>query len=188
MAPFTSMSGLPRQIADSVSSVDSAKIGSYLPERIHLEPTKTLKLVTDALLRRQTGPTATVTVVADGGNTSQASGKSSLSGGAIAGIVIGSVAGFLLLWWLIYSCTRRDGSPTGGRPGGHDTWYESVTEEAPPRSRSRSHHRRRKSSEMRYVRPVTVVAGNPAPPAYVYERDARDSRRGRRSHRSRSRY
>ncbi|KAJ5711200.1 hypothetical protein N7488_005356 [Penicillium malachiteum] len=57
---------------------------------------------------------------------------STLSGGAIAGIVIGSIAGTLLLMWMWHLC-RMPGALTGGEP---DVGYR------PPITRSRGHRRR----------------------------------------------
>ncbi|KAJ4009718.1 hypothetical protein NW752_009307 [Fusarium irregulare] len=109
------------------------------------------------LVSRQT--VETVTVTADNGNDAQ-----TLSGGAIAGIVIGSIAGFLLLLWVIRSCLNL-----GAPPQEREKWYHYKEEpkrhhhhrsrsrrshrssiSAPPPivvrdSRSRSHHRRGRS-------------------------------------------
>ncbi|KAL3964701.1 hypothetical protein ACCO45_001705 [Purpureocillium lilacinum] len=88
------------------------------------------------LLRaRQSAPTATVTVVSGSGDSSDSGGSSAttLSGGAIAGIVIGSIAGFLLLVWIYRSCFNI------GAPPGEDreAWYHDVD---PKRSPHRHHH------------------------------------------------
>ncbi|KAJ5725975.1 uncharacterized protein N7483_007332 [Penicillium malachiteum] len=57
---------------------------------------------------------------------------STLSGGAIAGIVIGSIAGTLLLMWVWHLC-RMPGALSGGET---DVGYR------PPITRSRGHRRR----------------------------------------------
>jgi hypothetical protein len=57
------------------------------------------------VIRQQ--PPATVTVV----STPDGTASSSLSPGAIAGIVIGSVLGFLLLLWIWRSCTNLGAPP-----------------------------------------------------------------------------
>ncbi|KAK4234046.1 hypothetical protein C8A03DRAFT_38190, partial [Achaetomium macrosporum] len=117
----------------------------------NLHPTRTLPHL---LFQRQTSstPGATVTVVT--GDTTTDSDTTSndpddandLSGGAIAGIVIGAIAGFLILVWIIRSCTNLGAPPNSeaepGRP-----WYGSVRDEYPPRhrSRGRSRHSRRES-------------------------------------------
>ncbi|KAG7286678.1 hypothetical protein NEMBOFW57_008989 [Staphylotrichum longicolle] len=85
-----------------------------------LHPTRTLPHL---LLPRQqtttTTPAATTVTVVSTTSTSTNSDDSdpnaakTLSGGAIAGIVIGSIAGFLLLVWIIRSCTNL-GAPPGG--------------------------------------------------------------------------
>ncbi|KAH6842389.1 hypothetical protein B0I37DRAFT_435791 [Chaetomium sp. MPI-CAGE-AT-0009] len=54
-----------------------------------------------------------------------------LSGGAIAGIVLGSIAGFLLLLWIIRSCCNL-GAPPGGEEG------EESGEESQSESQSQS--------------------------------------------------
>jgi hypothetical protein len=172
-----------------------------------VEPTRTL--ITDAIFRRQTttGPTATVTVIqtqaAGGGNgggssSSDASGADdakTLDGGAIAGIVIGSIVGVLLLIWIFRSCSNFGAPPVKGENPSGRAWYDGVQAEPYPReprrsgsrhrSRSHSHHSRRPSAEVReYTTAVPVAA--PAP-TYVYQNDTRNVRRGRsRDHRSRS--
>ena len=172
------------------------------------DPTRTINQIT----RRQQTVTPTVTVVTDTDETTtevnDPDDASTLSGGAIAGIVIGSIAGLILLIWIFKSCSNLGAPPTAPSKG--PAWYDGVTDNNPPvrpggppvaRSRSRhSHHSHarhhhhhshsrspRRSAEVREVRPVTVVRP-PQPAAYaVYGRD--DVRRGRsRSHhRSRSR-
>jgi hypothetical protein len=73
--------------------------------------------------------------------TTDPTDATTLTGGAIAGIVIGSIAGLLLLIWIIRSCTNL-GAPPGSeeRPG--RPWYGGVRDEYPARhtSRSRSRH------------------------------------------------
>ena len=178
-------------IAELLSSAGD-KVARYA-----VQPTRTL--VTDAILRRQTtsGPVATVTVIqtqpastgtADSGakNNTQ-----TMSGGAIAGIVIGSIVGVLLLIWIFRSFSNMGAPPVkGDNPSGR-AWYDGVEAEPYPRHRSHSRHRsrshsRRPSREVReYATAVPVVAQ--PPPTYVYETDVRKSRRGRsRDHRSRS--
>jgi hypothetical protein len=58
--------------------------------------------------------------------------------GTVAGIVLGSVAGFLLLLWLIYACLSQGGIGLGGG---------QVIEEEIVRRRSRSPRRSRSHSE-----------------------------------------
>jgi hypothetical protein len=121
-----------------------------------LHPTRTLPY----LLNRQattTSPTATVTVLTDtngsaNNDNNDPDGAKTLTGGAIAGIVIGSIAGFLILVWIIRSCTNL-GAPPGDEAEPGRPWYGSVRDEYPPRhghaaaaerrgrSRGRSHSR-----------------------------------------------
>ncbi|KAK4139771.1 uncharacterized protein C8A04DRAFT_15554 [Dichotomopilus funicola] len=94
---------------------------------------------------------ATITVTPSpsaNSDTSSPTDAKTLSGGAIAGIVIGSIAGFLLLLWIIRSCTNLGAPPGEAVPG--RPWYGSVRGEGPVRevyegrrSRSGSRGRRR---------------------------------------------
>ncbi len=72
-------------------------------------PTPTTPPSAADLRVRQGGPIATVTVSSNSGNNGGESQP--LSGGAIAGIVIGSIAGFLLLLWIIRSCGNLGAPP-----------------------------------------------------------------------------
>ncbi|KAK0707809.1 hypothetical protein B0H67DRAFT_322820 [Lasiosphaeris hirsuta] len=158
-----------------------------------IPPTKSL--LSPALIQRQTAPGATVTVIATDPNNNNNSASSddldqarTLSGGAIAGIVIGSIAGLLLLFWIIRSCTNL-GAPPGAAPNpGGRAWYDGVRDEYPPHhrhsSRSRSRHSRRSHrahsrhhsghsrghrrsvSEVREVRPVAVIRDR-SPRGYI---------------------
>ncbi|KAK3401466.1 hypothetical protein B0T20DRAFT_115598 [Sordaria brevicollis] len=161
-------------------------------EAIH-HPTRTLNSITR---RQDAPPQATVTVIqeTDPDDDNDPDDASTLSGGAIAGIVIGSIAGLLLLIWIFRSCSNLGAPPTDDKPNGK-AWYDGVRGEDPPRhiggvrhSRSRSrhshsHHRghshHRSHSRRSSMREVPVVV---AEPAYVYE-----DRRGRSGRRSRSR-
>ncbi|KAI1500161.1 hypothetical protein F5X99DRAFT_253610 [Biscogniauxia marginata] len=106
-------------------------------EEQQLRPTRTLpQAISKVLFARQA---ATTTVVADSGG----GGSSGLSGGAIAGIVVGTVAGTLLLLWLIRSCLNL------GSPGIWGSTFEPGHEKpsaAPsdyPSSGGQQHHHRR---------------------------------------------
>ncbi|KAL2255577.1 hypothetical protein VTK26DRAFT_3097 [Humicola hyalothermophila] len=126
-------------------------------------PTRTLHLPLSLtrLLPRQ----ATTTVVVGAPDSSSSSSNSGLDGGAIAGIVIGSVVGILLLWWLICACTARRGTGTNAAPPApspdRQGWYDDTIV-SPSRSRSRSrrhrhhhhhhHHDRHRSGSRRHSR------------------------------------
>ncbi|KAI0108874.1 hypothetical protein GGR51DRAFT_513408 [Nemania sp. FL0031] len=70
------------------------------PTAVLLSTIKATRTLPEAITKVLPARQATTTVVTDGST----SGGSVLSGGAIAGIVIGSIAGFLLLWWIVRSC------------------------------------------------------------------------------------
>ncbi|GKT98005.1 hypothetical protein FLAG1_00778 [Fusarium langsethiae] len=94
------------------------------------------------LVSRQTVETVTVTVTRDGNN------GQTLSGGAIAGIVIGSVFGILLLLWIIRSCLNL-----GAPPQEREKWYHYKEE---PRHRHRSRSRRSHRSSISAPPPLVV--------------------------------
>lgn len=171
--------------------------------RENLLPTRTLSQLATAVLPRQT--TTTTVVATDGDN---GGGSTTLSAGAIAGIVIGSIAGFLLLLWIIRSCSNlgRPGVwgntfgsteklPTGVEPayvkpspGGHSRHHHGHHHDHHHRSRSRHHdHSPRRSFEVRNVtstQPVYVGRGRSprAPQPVYYATDTRREGRGRRTY------
>ena len=119
--------------------------------------------------------------------TSDSDGHSGLSGGAIAGIVIGSVAGFLLLLWIWRSCTNLGAPPT-------EPWYD----DGPPRRhkrRGRSHYYResypvRTSSQRRYSTEIPIATAervSVTEPVPVVVRSQSTRRYGRSPRRSSSR-
>ncbi|KAI1192451.1 hypothetical protein F5X97DRAFT_329626 [Nemania serpens] len=160
------------------------------PPASALKPTRTLP---ESLTRILTIRQATTTVIADDTGTQ----GSVLSGGAIAGIVIGSIAGVLLLLWILRSCTNM------GRPQTWGDTYEPEREKrhssaggvyhvetTPHRHRSHSHARSHHHHHSRSPRRVEVVpleprGGGPrAPPAAYYGgRSSYDGRRGSRDSR-----
>ncbi|KAF4447493.1 hypothetical protein F53441_8977 [Fusarium austroafricanum] len=103
--------------------------------------------------------TETVTVTSSGGN----GGGTELSGGAIAGIVIGSIAGFLLLLWVIRSCLNL-----GAPPQDREKWYHYKEEPRHHHHHSRSRSRRSHRSSL-----------SAPPPIVVRDSTSRSHRRGR---------
>jgi hypothetical protein len=119
--------------------------------------------------------------------SSQSSSSTNLSGGAIAGIVIGSIIGFFLLIWVLRSCGFGFGlcaTPTVAAPvpPPREYYYEKPRRSRSTRRHSHRHHHHRHSSSStspprrstsRPLRPIVVdntYDSTPrAPPAtYVY--------------------
>ncbi|KAH7235692.1 hypothetical protein BKA59DRAFT_559063 [Fusarium tricinctum] len=111
------------------------------------------------LVARQNTETVTVTTTSDDGNDAQ-----TLSGGAIAGIVIGSIAGFLLLLWIVRSCLNL-----GAPPQEREKWYHYKEEQ--PRRHSHNHRSRSRRSHRSSI--------SAPPPIVVRESRSRSHRRGR---------
>ncbi|KAK8122732.1 hypothetical protein PG984_011402 [Apiospora sp. TS-2023a] len=164
-----------------------APLNNLLPA---LTPTRTLpSLMTRVLLPRQ----ATTTII-DGvvvTETTDVHHDVTLSGGAIAGIVIGSIVGLLLLWWLIRSCMNL------GKPGRWGNTF-GAKDDPPPRRkgpqyryhqetmRSRSggghhhhHHSHSRSHGRSPRRSVEVRQVSTVRPASGYYETTRAGSRGR---------
>jgi len=129
-----------------------------------------------------TAPTVTA-VVAEAHETT------TLSGGAIAGIVIGSVFGVLILLWILYSCTNLGAPPTK-----RETWYDDVKPDHHHHHHSphrhHTHHRHHRTE--RSVRPVVLTdhssrSPRRPSPAHWHEHRGR-SRSGSRRRSSRGHY
>ncbi|KAL2880804.1 hypothetical protein SGCOL_003831 [Colletotrichum sp. CLE4] len=158
-----------------------------------LTPTRTLPSTIRDIFVRQVVTTVTSTPE----TTEESASNNNLSGGAIAGIVIGSIVGFLLLLWIVKSCgmwsrpndwsekdeyAERSRRYRGRSPGER---HRRRNQHRYHHETSRHSHSRRPSyvvDEVRYAQPVVVdkrrrASGSPLPPANVY-----------RSSRSRTRY
>ncbi|EMR71507.1 hypothetical protein UCREL1_1451 [Eutypa lata UCREL1] len=190
MAPLAPESVSPRDVLSRLAESASASAA-------HINPTRTLSEVASKALHPRQAATTTVVSDIDSG-----SNQTTLSGGQIAGIVIGSIAGFLLLLWIIRSCTNLGRSPTTWgdtfepeheKPVTHRRHHHSSTpyyHQETHRSRSRhSHghgghsHSPRRSVE---VRPVYYEGGrsrgrSPRAPPAAYTNGGLDGRDLRRS-------
>ncbi|KAI0015692.1 hypothetical protein F4780DRAFT_783900 [Xylariomycetidae sp. FL0641] len=159
------------------------------PAAGRLAPTRTLPQPATRVLLPARQVTTTVVSTA-----SSSGGAATLSGGAIAGIVIGAIAGFLLILWLVRSCVNL------GHPGLWGATFAPEHEKSPPPPRHshgagyRHHHHQQPRSRSRHsrspvgrriVRVEPSRGRGPRAPAPVYyppraSRDARRSGDGRR--------
>ncbi|OHF04471.1 hypothetical protein CORC01_00323 [Colletotrichum orchidophilum] len=160
-----------------------------------LSPTRTLPSSIRGIFARQVVTTITSTPE----TTAESASESDLSGGAIAGIVIGSIAGFFLLLWIVKSCGMWSRPNDWSEKNEYDERSRRYRGRSPSSryrrrtqhryhqeiSRSRHSHSRHPSyvvEEVRYSLPVVSdnkrrTSGSPLPPAKVY-----------RSSRSKTRY
>ena len=116
-----------------------------------------------SLLRRQTTVTATANPIIPATYSGLGQG---LPPGTIVGIVFGSVAGFLLVLWLIYTCFGLGGAPQG---------VSSVVEERVIQRHSRSPSRRPRSSPRRSPPRSRHVASSVSESEVVMEEVRRES-------------
>lgn len=128
--------------------------------------TRALQII-KTLLRRQGNPNIVP--------TTYASINSGPAPGTVVGIVLGSVGGFLLILWLIYTCLNF------GNIGSSSDYTESVV----VRDRRKSHgsQRSRRVSETAEVRrersPIRIVRDEPRVERVVVEEERREVRRER---------
>lgn len=154
-----------------------------------LKATRTLSQAPSKVLPRQV---VTTTIVANNDPDDAAT----LSDGAIAGIVIGSIVGFLILLWIIRSCINLAHPGIWGQTFGASTEkvdepdYHEHRHHHHHRHRSHSRHssyggrspRRRSTSRPVYVHEQTVTRRLRTPSPVYYARDSRElgrSGRGR---------
>ncbi|KAI1019787.1 hypothetical protein LB504_009542 [Fusarium proliferatum] len=133
-----------------LSSPQDLGLGAILARALS-SPTLSLP---PTLVARQNTETVTVTASGDNGNSAQ-----TLSGGAIAGIVIGSIAGFLLLLWVVRSCLNL-----GAPPQEREKWrslddiHIIIALEVDDRIDQASLHLRQLSLESRDLEAIAVDA------------------------------
>ncbi|KAK3376561.1 hypothetical protein B0T24DRAFT_618977 [Lasiosphaeria ovina] len=107
-----------------------------------MAPTKTLPpRLADLTVRQAAG--ATVTVTAQTNSDSSGSSSSSLSGGEIAGIVIGTIAGLLLIWWVVRTLSGNKEKPSPPPDRNRQGWYDDEPTVRRSRSRGHSHSQQR---------------------------------------------
>lgn len=102
--------------------------------------------------------------------SNQTSESSNLSGGAIAGIVIGSIIGFLLIVWIVRSCNNGFGVKSGPPPQPHYYHHEYDRNRGRSRRRHHSHHHHspRRSGSGRPPVVVEKVYATPVTPSPTY--------------------
>ncbi|TPX11111.1 uncharacterized protein E0L32_007972 [Thyridium curvatum] len=163
MAPLpAALSELPNQLGHLFHRGSEQAQSLARDAAAHLAPTVTLQL--PDRVKRQSPATVTVTVTAAPAGGGGGSGASTLSGGAIAGIVIGSVVGILLLLWIIRSCMN-----IGAPPQERESWYHDVEPTSTRRRHSGNHHHHSHSRRGS----VAEVRTSSRPPVVVVRDDAR---------------
>ncbi len=170
----------------------------HLPT-VKMPPTRTSPLDLVGIIARQNAPAATVTVTADptptsttvvvteNDSSSGGGGGGGLGTGAIIGIVIGTIVGILLIWWIIKSCSKPAPPPDSDRQGWYDdgrTRHRSRSRHSHHSHHGHHHHHRHRSSTPRPV--VLEEKYVPRRPSATYV-DPEHERRSRSHGRSRSR-
>ncbi|KAB8299305.1 hypothetical protein EYC80_001380 [Monilinia laxa] len=135
-SPSSDNSAISRDISHSVWAASRTTTLSQpisrlsQPRNVQLSSSSNLAKIFTLLISRQatSGDPSIIPTTYGEQNTS-------LAPGTIAGIVLGSVGGFLLLLWLLYTCC------TLGRPAAQATYREDVTVRENVRRRSHNSHR-----------------------------------------------
>lgn len=212
----------PLKPSDPTCTQPRDKLKAVLPDHHHrshpapvptpnMAPTPTLPLLSH-LLPRQNAPAATVTVYADppattivttdSGSDSD-SGGGGLDTGAIVGIVIGTIVGLLLIWWIVRSLSGNNKTAAPAPDTDRQGWYDDRAGAVHGRTSSRHSHRRSRSGDHHRShrhhsrhrsstpRPVVVVDdkqlyGEPRRPSGAYVVPMGEVRRSRSQRRSRS--
>ncbi|KAL8834707.1 MAG: hypothetical protein Q9176_007314 [Flavoplaca citrina] len=154
--PFDLRSFLSSTISFAPPSSLSQAV-QHVKRRIRSHTPQPIARPLESLVRRQQAPPRLIPATYAGLNRGP-------SAGTVVGIVLGSVAGFLLILWLIYTCVNFN----AGRAVG------TYEEETVVRRRSRSPRSSRRSPPRRETRRETVIMeerSRPPPPPVEREDD-----------------
>ncbi|TGO25542.1 hypothetical protein BPAE_0078g00410 [Botrytis paeoniae] len=175
---FSGISLFPKDVAHSASLTSRTTtilqpISTIFQRRnIQLSsPSKLAKLLTRLISRQTTSSNPSIIP------TTYGQQNNSLSPGTIVGIVLGSVGGFLLLLWLLYTCCTL-----GRRQSAQSTVTEDVTFRENVRRRSHNSHRSSRPHSRRVSTTEKVEirrqrSRSPAPVRVVREEVRQEMRR-----------
>ncbi|KAH8597192.1 hypothetical protein B0O99DRAFT_592939 [Bisporella sp. PMI_857] len=169
MAPIPNPLGNLPAVANEVIASLVLRSPQTTPEALPKNILSLLKRQASRILHRQTLANPSIMP------TTYGSQNSSMAPGTVAGIVLGSVAGFLLVLWLIYTCVTMGGITGGG------AYTEEVVVRRKSGSRSTGARSRRMSETVEIRRdtpPVRVVREEPRVERVIVE-ESRQTRRER---------